>query len=154
MTGYRGRVQTGGTAMIGRIARFVLLACTLFGLAAMHTIGHGTMSSAHHHEAPSVAMHQLSAMPAFTQADPDGCAAGGCLHAAVLPDSGGPMDLRDLCVAVLSAFAVAMLLAGLLLAAVTGRFPPGSGDGRRPALRFPPIPPWGLTVVTVSVLRT
>jgi hypothetical protein len=149
MTGYRGRVQTGGTAMIGRIARFVLLACTLFGLAAMHTIGHGTMSSAHHHEAPSVAMHQLSAMPAFTPADSDGCAAGGCLHAAVLPDSGGPMDLRDLCVAVLNAFAVAMLLA-----AVTGRLPPGSGDGRRPALRLPPIPPWGLTVVTVSVLRT
>ena len=25
-------------AMIGRIARLVLLACTLFGLAAMHTI--------------------------------------------------------------------------------------------------------------------
>lgn len=37
-------------AGIGRVARWVLLACTLFGLAAMHTLGHGGMHGPATHE--------------------------------------------------------------------------------------------------------
>jgi hypothetical protein len=157
MTGYGGRVQIGGTAMIGRIARLVLLACTLFGLAAMHTIGHGAMTHAgHHHETHATGTHQRSMMPAFTPAESDGCAGDGCAHTAAMPDgSGSRMNPWDLCVAILSGSAIAVLLAGLLLIAVTGRFPPRSGGGRlRRAPWVPPILPLGLTLATVSVLRT
>jgi hypothetical protein len=43
----------------GRSVRWLLLACTLFGLAAMHTIGHGGMhleAAGHHPAAMAVAM--------------------------------------------------------------------------------------------------
>jgi len=64
------------------------------------------------------------------------------------------MGSWDLCVAVLSAFAIALLLAALLLIAVTGRFPPRCDGQRRASPRAPPILPFGLTLATVSVLRT
>jgi len=150
-------VQTGETTTIGRIARLVLLACTLFGLAAMHTIGHSGMThTGHHHEDQPASAHQVSTMPAFTAAQSDGCAEDGCVHAAALPEGGGgQMDPWDLCLAVLSGFAVALLLAGLLLLAVTGRFPPLFGGGRRHRRPWAPSTlPFGLTVATVSVLRT
>lgn len=143
---------------MGRIARLVLLACTLFGLAAMHTIGHSGMTHAgHHHEDQPASAHRVSTMPAFTAAaQSDGCAGDGCVQAAVLPEgAGGQMDPWDLCVAVLSGFAVALLLAGLLLIAVTGRFPPlfsGGRPRRRPSATS--SLPFGLAVATVSVLRT
>ena len=143
--------------MIGRIARLVLLAGTLFGLAAMHTIGHSGMThAAHHSEAQSTSIHQFSTMPAFTPASFDDCAGDGCVHPATLPGGGGAqLDRWGLCVAVLSAFGIAILLAGLLLTAVTGRFPPRfGGDRRRQAPRAPPILPLSLTLATVSVLRT
>ena len=141
---------------IGRIARLVLLACTLFGLAAMHTIGHSGMTHAgHHHEDQPASAHQVSTMPAFTAAQSDGCAGDGCVHAVVLPEGGGQMDPWDLCVAVLSGLALALLLAGLLLLAVTGRFPPLFGGGRRRRRPWAAsILPFGLAVATVSVLRT
>jgi hypothetical protein len=142
--------------MIGRIARLVLLGCTLFGLAAMHTVGHGGMTHAAHHSESQPSTHQFSTMPAFAPASSDGCAGDGCVHPAALPGGGGAqMDRWGLCVAVLSAFAIAILLAGLLLSAVTGRFPPRfGGDRRRQAPRAPPILPLSLALATVSVLRT
>ena len=141
--------------MIGRIARLVLLGCTLFGLAAMHTIGHSGMSHADHHsETRSTAAHQPAAMLAFTPAESDGCAGDGCIHAAALPTSNAQMNRWDLCVAVLSTLAIAVLLIALLLSAVTGRFPPRFDNGwSRPAPRAPPFLAWGLTLATVSVLR-
>jgi hypothetical protein len=133
--------------MIGRIARLALLACTLFGLAAMHTIGHSGMA---HAAQPT---HQFSTTPALGPSDD--CAGDGCVHPAALPGGGGAqMDRWGLCVAVLSAFAIAILLAGLLLTA-TGRFPLRSGDDRRrSAPRAPPTLPLSLTLATASVLRT
>lgn len=139
----------------------MLLVGTLFGLAAMHTIGHSAITHAGHGRgAQPSSTRQFSTIPAITatvsavtQSQSDGCAGDGCLHAAALPD-GGQMGYWDLCVAVLSAFAIAMLLAALLLIAVTGRFPPRSGGRRRFSPRGPPILPFGLTLATVSVLRT
>jgi hypothetical protein len=121
----------------------------LFGLAAMHTIGHGGVDHAGHHaESQEPAAGVTLAMGG---AAPDGC----CSHAAELPIRGGGMGSWDLCVAVLSAFAVAVLLAALLLITATGRHPPRSArDPSRWGSRAPPILPFGLTLATVSVLRT
>lgn len=142
-------MHTGREAVIGRTARLVLLLCTLFGLAAMHTIGHGGVDHASHHEQSQAVAAGVTL--AMSSAAPDGC----CSHAAELPMRGGGMGSWDLCVAVLSAFAVAVLLAALLLIAVGGRRPPRSArDPSRWTPRAPPVLPFGLTLATVSVLRT
>jgi hypothetical protein len=150
MTGYRGRVHIGGVAVSGRIARLVLLGCTLFGLAAMHTIGHSGVHGGKPHGSPAVATVLTVATSIVA---PDDC---DCDHAATAaqPLRGAGMGGWELCVAVLSAFAIAMLLVALLLAAATGRHSPRSARGRRPAPRAPPGLPFGLTLATVSVLRT
>jgi hypothetical protein len=149
MTDFRGRVL-GGVAVSGRIARLVLLACTLFGLAAMHTIGHGGVDHAGHHDEPLVAA--VGSAFAAGEAASEGCE---CDHTATQPLGGSGMSGWGLCVAVLGALAVAVLLAALLLGAVTGRHPPRTARGPcRRAPRAPPVLPFGLTLATVSVLRT
>jgi FlaG/FlaF family flagellin (archaellin) len=218
MTGYRGRVQSGAVAG-GRIARLLLLACTLFGLAAMHTIGHGGVDHVSHHDEPQAAVGDtvsvaasssltpvvaaggrktvdpmagaVVAMPVVAAAartpvaavvDPMAAAVGSmpvavtagrtpvaadaapmlvaadgcdCGHGAMQPLGGGGMAGWGLCVAVLGALAVALLLAALLLAALTGRYPPRQARAPgRTAPRAPPVLPFGLTLATVSVLRT
>jgi hypothetical protein len=70
-----------------------------------------------------------------------------------MPSGDGGMGGWELCVAVLSAFAVAIMLAALLIAAVTGRFAPPAGRRRGIVARGPPERPFGLTLATVSVLR-
>ena len=154
MTDYRGRVLDG-VAVSGRIARLVLLACTLFGLSAMHTIGHGGVDHVSHHDEPPVAAAGMAlavGIPlAVGDAASDGCE---CDHAATQPLGGG-MSGWGLCVAVLGALAVAVLLAALLLGAVTGRQPLRTARGpccRAP--RAPPVLPFGLTLATVAVSRT
>jgi hypothetical protein len=157
-------VQSGAAVRIGRIARLVLLACTLFGLAAMHTIGHSGMAHADHHpEAASADSRQVVTMAAvaaglssMTPADSDGCAGDGCMHQAAMSAGGdGQMDRWGLCVAILTAFAIAGLLVALLLSGLSGRYPPRAGRDRRRTLpRAPPRLAVGLTLATVSVLRT
>jgi len=148
MTGYRGRVL-GDVAVSGRVARLVLLACTLFGLAAMHTIGHGGVDHVGHHDEPrAVAVGMAFAVG---DAASDGCE---CDHAAMQPLGGSGMSGWGLCVAVLGALAVAVLLAALLLRAVTGRHPLRAARDPGRAPRAPPVLPFGLTLATVSVLRT
>jgi hypothetical protein len=152
-------------AVVGRVARLVLLACTLLGLAAMHTIGHSAVGhgAGHYDEVgdpPTSAAEVLGAMAQAAGGTPDllaaldGCAGDGCAHAALMPSGDGGMGGWELCVAVLSAFAVAVLLVALLLAAVTGRFAPPAGRRRGIAApRGPPVRQFGLTLATVSVLR-
>ena len=152
-------------AVVGRVARLVLLACTLLGLAAMHTIGHSAAGhrAGHHDEVGHPPIHAAEILGVMAQAaggaedllaGSDGCAGDGCVHAALMPSGDGGMGGWELCVAVLSAFAVAVLLAALLLAAVTGRFAPPAGRRRGiTAPRGPPVQPFGLTLATVSVLR-
>ena len=156
-TGYRRRVHTGSAAIGRRIARLVLLACTLFGLAAMHTIGHGAVDHAGHHREPSAAVTlALFAIDDVAPSASHDCVADGCGQAAARHGSGGHgMGIAELCVAVLGALAVAVLLAALLLTMITGRSPPRAPRCQeRKASRAPPVLPFGLTLAAVSVLRT
>ncbi|WP_446212477.1 hypothetical protein [Micromonospora sp. IBSANI012] len=153
-------------------ARLLLLACTLLGLAAMHTIGHGTHSVASHpdgHAAVSqrapVAQAALpEAVPVAHGAVPEAVPVAHVAGPASFADQGGVVALPadqpggapsgwSVCLAVLGAFTVALLLATLLLRrarpAVATRHP--SGPSRGP--RAPPPHPVGLRLASVSVLR-
>ena len=146
----------------GRWTRLLLLLSTLVGLAAMHTLGHGAHAAGgHRSDHPAPAGHHLG--PAPVLADPVAtaatamadCPGGGCLaHALPLTGPGGDRSSWSVCVAVLGAFAVALLVALLMRAgsSAAGRAARGSW---RPACgpRDPPPRPWGLRVAAVSVLR-
>lgn len=151
--------------MVGRIARLVLLACTLLGLAAMHTIGHHATGhgTGHNHDhavsQPAAATQHVVEMARATLtavvpgAEPGGCA--GCTPMTLMAHSTtGGMSGWDLCVAVLSSFAVLVLLLVLLLTTVSGRSRPrdfSTGVSRSP--RGPPGRSFGLAVTALSVLR-
>jgi hypothetical protein len=156
-------VTSEQTVDVGRAARWMLLFCTLCGLAAMHTLGHAGMSmgvhthpavmpdaaamagaDAHFREA-HVAVMVPAAVVAATPCAGDDC--GG------QPDHGG-MSGWSICLAVLSGLAVVVLLAAL-------RWGPARGDtgasggplsGSRTS-RPPPRRRAGLTVASVAVLR-
>lgn len=150
-----GRMRYGAAAVLGRMARFMVLACTLLGLAAMHTIGHGIADhGVMDHGLPGV-RHVATTVSAMAAGDVDDCAADGCGHAVVAPHTRhGGMGDWALCVAVLSALAVAALLVALLLRAATGRRAADDGGRRRVvAPRGPPALPYGLSVAAMSVLR-
>jgi hypothetical protein len=166
-------VRTATVRPAGWWARLLLLACTLLGLAAMHTIGHGTHSVASHPDGHAAAVSQRAmvaqaALPeavavahgAAHEAIPVAHVAGpvsfaGQIGAVALPadQPGGASSGWSVCLAVLGAFTVALLLATLLLGrarpAVATRHP--SGPSRGP--RAPPPRPVGLRLATVSVLR-
>lgn len=147
----------------GRWIRLLLLLSTLVGLATMHTLGHGAHAAGGHradHPAQPARHHlglpAVLAGPAATAATAMAdCPGGGCLaHALPLTGPGGDRSGWSVCVAVLGAFAVALLVAVLLRAgsSAVGRAARGSW---RPACgpRDPPPRPWGLRVAAVSVLR-
>jgi Family of unknown function (DUF6153) len=145
-------VRQDAAAGTGRLARWVLLACMLVGLAAMHSLGHGggmhaaAMLADEHYaiSTTAAASHAGSSMrDVFPQLNPS---TGG---------SGDDMAGWSVCLAVLGGFAVAVLLAALLVAAA-GRYDPvGVLTGRSGAgPRAPPDRvPVGLALATVSVLR-
>ncbi|TDB73908.1 hypothetical protein [Micromonospora sp. KC723] len=161
-------MRTATAATTGWWARLLLFAATLLGLAAMHTIGHGTHTGNHpagHAVAPEHAdrFGAVDALPAvFAGAVPVSvvavdCPGGGCPDPAALPagDPGGSPSGWSVCLAVLGALTMAVLLVLLLL---PGRDRPGIG-ARRPAVRSPgprapPGRPVGLRLATVSVLRS
>ncbi|MBM0259610.1 hypothetical protein [Micromonospora sp. 4G55] len=164
-------------------ARLLLLACTVLGLAAMHTIGHGTHSVASHPDGHAAVSQRVmlaqaalpeavpvahgaapEAVPAAHAAAPEAVPVAqvalavsfaGQGDAVALPadQPGGAPSGWSVCLAVLGAFTVALLLATLLL----GRARPAV-DTRHPSgpsrgPRAPPPRPVGLRLVTVSVLR-
>ncbi|MEH1015308.1 hypothetical protein V6U90_19605 [Micromonospora sp. CPCC 206060] len=175
-------MRTMGAALTGRLARLALLAATLFGLAMMHSLGHGggphpvAMSADPHamamamtsepHPAAAADQPAMAADPhvAVPAAGPVPAAAGrhatdrpgGHLPVASPADGGrgGHPSGWSVCAAVLGAFAAVALLAVLLLAALVG---PGAGPSGRtlPAgsRAPPPAGPIGLTLARVSVRR-
>jgi hypothetical protein len=167
----------------GRWARLVLLLCTLVGLAAMHTLGHGGHDAAAHPAAHAAARHVAEpvirqvvaerAEPVMRQAGGEhsgavraigpvlgtvagrvaDCAGDGCGRVLASPagPSGGHLPAWSVCLAVLTAFAV------LLLVAVLARRRPVGGWAtpaapRVPEPRAPPPRPVGLRLAA-SVLR-
>lgn len=165
MTGYREVVQTGRAAVVRRSARLLLLFCTLLGLAAMHTIGHDAAGhGTGHDQAVSqqaaatqhvVAMAQVTLSAVVPVVEPVGCAGDGCTLVDLMAHgTSGGMSGWGLCVAVLSSFAIALLLVALLLTRVTGRSRPrDSGGGAARSSRGPPGRAIGLSVAAMSVLR-
>ncbi|MFB9445869.1 hypothetical protein Dvina_32240 [Dactylosporangium vinaceum] len=131
----------------GRTARVMLLLATLFGLAAMHTLGHHGphLSLGHHHrDHPAVMAEDAPATAAVMRAAAE----------LTAPIRGGDRPSGwDLCVAVLVAFTV-LLLAALLLRARRAAATPSRAGRSSPAQpRGPPVRRFGLSLATVSVLR-
>ncbi|MDI6101395.1 DUF6153 family protein [Actinoplanes sp. NEAU-A12] len=141
-------MNAAATAPTGFITRWVLLVCTLVGLAAMHTIGHTGPTGGMHPAAASTATVMVGvpgAVAAVSAAAP--CLDGHC-------DGHGSMDPFSVCMAVLQGLAVAVLLAVLLLTVLGGHGRPHAAA--RPAAGAPRAPParrTGLTIAEISVLR-
>jgi hypothetical protein len=155
-----------GDAMSRRAAWWLLLACTVIGLASMHTLGHGSLSSALH---GARSMSHVVAGPA----DSHGGLAGGDLPArAGEPcaghgcsgdgdgDGGGGHDgaVWNVCLAVLAGLTLVLLPGWLLLLLLRGRNgvsagTHGSGGSRGAARASPRARGVGLRLASVSVLR-
>ncbi|MET7706434.1 hypothetical protein [Micromonospora sp. NPDC005413] len=140
--------MTARAARTGPLVRFVLLACTLVGLAAMHSLGHDpapptTGTGAH-----------TAAMPA-PAGQHDDCAGDGCAQAITAPAShDGHMPSWAVCLAILGAFTLTIAL-GLALLTETKIV----RSGLRPTVRAawsrgPPARLIGLHLASVSVQRT
>ncbi|MGC5016967.1 DUF6153 family protein [Micromonospora sp. DT47] len=136
----------------GRVVRFALLACTLVGLAAMHSLGHDAAmrvaaTAAH-------AMHAESAMSPAAVAN-DECSGDGCgrLLAAPADRDHGHVPGWAVCLAVVGSFAVAVVLGVLLSAGRASGQPGRRRAGRTTSSRGPPVGMVGLRLATVSVLR-
>ncbi|MGS2615525.1 hypothetical protein ACVCAH_13535 [Micromonospora sp. LZ34] len=170
-------MRTARAVSAGQWAWLLLLFSTLFGLAAMHTLGHGThaghgssvaghgSSVADHHGGAvvdgvsAVAAHLATAAAAVVvPALGSGGCPDGCPTERVLPSGGsggGELPGWGVCLAVLGALGVSVLVAVLLLG--SARVP---GFGIRPvrrsaaASRAPPPRPVGLRLATVAVLRS
>ncbi len=151
-------VRTAAAVTTGRWVRLLLLLCTLIGLAAMHTLGHG----AHGSGGPGSAGHRTGHPAAEHVAAPAGmalaagCPGDGCRPDAVLPlgHLGGELSGWSVCLAVLGTFAVALLVAVLLRLGSRPVGPAARGSVRlSPGPRAPPPRPLGLRLATASVLR-
>jgi membrane-associated phospholipid phosphatase len=127
---------------VGRAARWLLLACTLFGLAAMHTLGHAGMRMAADHHGVQVAAGPVT----MGLADAVGahCPDGHC---------DGAMSGWSVCLAVLGGLAVIVLLAILLSWAASRRRVRLHLVAVSAAPRAPPRRTAGLTTASVAVLR-
>jgi hypothetical protein len=129
----------------------VLLACTAFGLAAMHTLGHvgvhGDSHAAHAHAAASA-----DVAVTVEGAETHIC---GCTHLDDSAPAQQPMPLWSICVAVLTGLAAVVLIAAFWrsLSRRTGYRPPVYHQCGPIACRAPPRRAAGLTVAAVSVLR-
>ncbi|MEV4706319.1 hypothetical protein [Actinoplanes sp. NPDC049316] len=137
-------------AGIGRAIRLFLLLSTVFGLAAMHTLGHaGVHVGTHGHTAATAGVASPEAGETAAAGSADHCPDGHCPGR----DHGG-MSGWAICLAVLGGLTAAVLLAALLLTSRPG--PLGWGPGRpfAPSVPRPPPRRWmGLTVASVAVLR-
>jgi hypothetical protein len=153
-------VQRASTEHTRRSARWLLLACTLFGLATMHTLGHAGMQMHPHHNhgaelaavapvasTPGSGTHNEVAEPAI-----GGFCNGGCAHAPT-PSPHDGMAGWGVCLAVLGAVAILTLLAMLVSPSRRWERPASVADPWAVVARGPPARPAGLSVAALSVLR-
>ncbi|SCL31861.1 hypothetical protein GA0074692_3191 [Micromonospora pallida] len=128
----------------------MLLACTVFGLAAMHSLGHDPVMPL-----TADAGHTAHvAMPAPADLHHDDCVGNGCVQLLNAPAGhDGHLPGWAVCLAVVGALTLAVLLGLLLTAGVTltlPGLPPASGIA---GSRGPPARPFGLHLASVSVQR-
>ena len=140
-----------------RLARLLLVACTVIGVAALHTIGHATADE--HTTAGSVISGAIavliapSSLVADTTSD-GGCDGDGCTHQIALSDSGrSGSSWWEVCVAILSALAAIVLAAGMLRLFHTIRVAQVAGRRRPPPFAWVTAPPVGLTIAATAILR-
>jgi hypothetical protein len=141
--------------IIGRLARLLLLACTVLGVAALHTIGHAAVGAPDHHNIVTVSAPVLPGTPIaqLVPGEHGGCDGDGCDHQAIAPGNADDSSRWwEVCVAVLSVLALGALITA---AALGGRLAPTltTWVTRRPppAARRRPV---GLTLTALVVLRT
>jgi hypothetical protein len=141
-----------------RLARLLLVACTVIGVAALHTIGHATAGDEHTTigSATSSAVAVLiapSSLVADTTSD-GGCDGDGCTHQIALPDSGRTGSSGwEVCVAILSALAVIVLAAGMHRLFPIIRLAEVASRRRPPPFAWVTAPPAGLTIAATAILR-
>ena len=136
-----------------RIARLMLLAVTLFGFAALHTIGHAAVTEPDQHTLTlAAASAGLGHVTVLLAGDYD-CSTDACTHPGVMFAATSDSRHRwDVCVAILSIVAFGVLLAARLLAVLVR----ASVFARRwPTLRgrIPRQPAFGLAVTALAVAR-
>ena len=144
-----------GVAASGRIARLVLLACTLVGLAAMHTVGHGAVTqSPPRTVAVRSAIGSVVAVVTATRASRDDCGGDGCAHSGAPPTDSRGDPWWQVCTGVLTGAAGGTLLAGLLMAlSIRWTSPSPPVDRRRPRSGAGGLFSFGLVVTLVAVAR-
>jgi hypothetical protein len=138
------------------VLRWLLLGCTLLGLAAMHTLGHTGHAMAMPDPPathPQTTATMLAAHATHTAAPIGYPCLSGCAHVAGGGPAGGDPSSWSVCLAILTALAVAVLL-GWLSRAATQR-----GATNRPTrplaitCRAPPVAGVGLRLADLAVLR-
>lgn len=131
----------------------MLLACTMFGLAVMHTFGHTSLTGPGHHAAAMAAAPGTQIL-AGTAALVAGDDAVPCDHDHCKGHGGhGAMSGWSVCMAILQGLAVALLLAVIVVALRRSRARrPHAATGVRLS-RAPPRWPVGLALTTITVLR-
>ncbi|PZG15867.1 hypothetical protein C1I95_18765 [Micromonospora craterilacus] len=139
----------GEAATTGRWLRFVLLACTLFGLAAMHSLGHDPILGTAGHDSHGGA----AATPALS----GGCHGDQCTQLAA-PASEEPGNGHTpgwaVCMAIAAGLALAVVLAVVLLHGTRRERPRGRTSTRASGGRAPPpLTLIDLTTASISVLR-
>lgn len=148
------RVHEGGSEVVSQVvvrqaARLLLLAVLALGVLGMHTLGHP--SDEH---GADTAMASVEALPhGATHA----AVAATASHGLAIAGETAVMNPMNVCLAILTAFAIASLLAVLLanrdrrISVATTYCPSWTVGGRGPPL---PVAPLGRRLAALSVLRT
>jgi hypothetical protein len=142
----------GQAAQFGRTARVLLLLVTVFGLAAMHTLGHAGMrmdTAAQPGMSPAISVMTMPGAPLIEAV----AAASMPCDGEHCPDGHGAMNGWSICLAVLGGFAVFALLAALSVALWGDRTRLRAATTAEAASRAPPIRRPGLTMASAAVLR-
>lgn len=128
----------------------MLLACTLVGLAAMHSLGHDPITSMR-----PAAEHANHTDGQPTTPAAHGCGTDTCDHPSVSPPGhdNGHLPGWQVCLALVAAVGLAVALGALLLARTSHARLRHRPRRRAASSRAPPAPRIGLHLSAVSVLR-